>query len=160
MNMLLANGIINQLKLLSICDIAICPGGRNIPLLSLLDKVQSFNKFYWYEERSAAFFALGKSRVTEYPVAVVTTSGTAAGELLPSAMEAYYSGVPLLLITADRPKRFRGTGSPQSAEQVGLFGPYVTYCEDLALDQQCDLTKWDQKGPAHINVSFEEPLIG
>ena len=70
-----------------------------------------------YEERSAAFFALGRARESNKPVAVICTSGTAAGELLPAAMEGYYTGTPLLLVTADRPRRFHGTGAPQTAEK-------------------------------------------
>ncbi len=138
-------------------EFCICPGARNSPFVMTLEK--SENIFYWPEERSAAFFALGKSRAADRPVAVITTSGTAVGELLPAAMEAAYSGVPLLLITADRPRRYRGTGAPQTAEQVGIFGTYVTHSQDLADYDLCDLSEWDQKGPAHINVCFEEPLI-
>ena len=80
---------------------------------------------------------------------MITTSGTAAAELLPAAVEAYYSGVPLILITADRPARFRGSGAPQTIEQVGLFGVYAS----------TDIDRWNRRTPLHINVEFDEPLI-
>jgi len=86
----------------------------------------------------------------------VTTSGTAAGELLPATMEAHYGGLPLVLITADRPRRFRGTGAPQSVEQVGLFGCYAHEGQDLEEGDTCDLMDWKRQGPIHLNICFEE----
>jgi 2-succinyl-5-enolpyruvyl-6-hydroxy-3-cyclohexene-1-carboxylate synthase len=110
----------------------VCPGGRNAPLVIVLQRAHGITSLSFHDERSAAFFALGRARATGAPVAVVTTSGTAAAELLPAAVEAYYSGIPLVLVTADRPPRFRGTGSPQAIEQVGR--------------------------PVHVNICFDEPL--
>ncbi|MBA2727614.1 MAG: 2-succinyl-5-enolpyruvyl-6-hydroxy-3-cyclohexene-1-carboxylic-acid synthase, partial [Parachlamydiaceae bacterium] len=138
-------------------EFCICPGSRNSPLITGLMNSPSLAKYNWYEERSAAFFALGRARLTGIPVAVVTTSGTAAGELLPAAMEAHYSGTPLLLITADRPRRFRGSGAPQSAEQVGLFGVYAEFAQDIEADEGCQIMHWDWSGPAHLNVCIEDP---
>jgi 2-succinyl-5-enolpyruvyl-6-hydroxy-3-cyclohexene-1-carboxylate synthase len=92
------------------------------------------------------------------PVAVLTTSGTAAAELLPAVIEAHYQGLPLIVITADRPRRFRGTGAPQVIEQVGLFGPYVSDCIDV---EQGSNVAWPAKladKPLHINLCLEEPL--
>ncbi|MBA3815288.1 MAG: 2-succinyl-5-enolpyruvyl-6-hydroxy-3-cyclohexene-1-carboxylic-acid synthase [Parachlamydiaceae bacterium] len=140
-----------------VTEFVVCPAGRNASFIEVLRCKQRIKTYYWPEERSAAFFALGLSRRKRRPVAVIVTSGTAAGELLPAAMEAYYSGVPLLLITADRPLRFRGSGAPQTAEQVNLFGPYVQFCVDIDDHQGCDLSKWTQQLPAHINVCLEEP---
>src|SRR5207302_8955141 len=97
--------------------------------------------YSFVDERSAAFFALGRAKLTGRPAAVVTTSGTAVAELLPAAIEAHYSGTPLVLITADRPARYRGTGSPQSIEQEEIFGVYA------------------RGSVTHINVEFDEPLI-
>lgn len=158
MNGELAYGLLQKILSLGICEFCICPGKRNAPLVTLLAQNPHVRCYYWFEERSAAFFALGRSRATSKPVAVVTTSGTAAAELLPATMEAHYLGVPLLLITADRPRRFRKTGAPQTAEQVGLFGCYVDYEEDLALGELSHLEAWQQQGPAHVNACFEEPL--
>lgn len=138
-------------------DFIICAGSRNSSFVEALRIEERLNIYYWPEERSAAFFALGRTRLTGYPAAVITTSGTAAAELLPAAMEGYYSGVPLLLITADRPRTFRGSGAPQTAEQVGLFGQYAKYAKDIYQDMLCDLSDWKMNGPAHLNVCLDEP---
>ena len=159
MNQPLAQDVLDQLAKVGVKELSICPGGRNAPFVALLSGSKRFECFYWYEERSAAFFALGKAKIKERPVAVFTTSGTAAGELLPATMEAYYSGVPLILITADRPRRFRGTAAPQTAEQVGIFGIYATYSQDIAEQEKCEFIHWNKVSPAHLNVCFEEPLL-
>ena len=156
MNTLLARKVLEEVKRVGVSEICVCPGARNAPFVTSLE---DFKLYYWFEERSAAFFALGRSRALELPVAIITTSGTAAAELLPATMEAYYSGVSLLCITADRPKRFRGTGAPQSAEQVGLFGKYALFSQDLTQTEHCNLSEWNLTGPAHLNVCFEEPLL-
>jgi len=158
-NRQLAEQILHAAQQVGTTELCLCPGGRNSPFITLLSSSETYRCYYWFEERSAAFFALGRSKRLERPVGVITTSGTAAGELLPAAMEAYYSCIPLLLITADRPKRFRGSGAPQSAEQAGLFGKYAPFFQDLEGQEPCDLSAWDGEGPAHLNVCFEEPLI-
>lgn len=140
-------------------EIVICPGGRNSAFVPALKAEPRLKTYYWSEERSAAFFALGRSKLTELPVAVIVTSGTAAAELLPSAMEAYYTAIPLLFITADRPRRFRGSGAPQSAEQVGLFGCYAPFSLDVTQGEICSLSGWDKKAPGHVNVCLEEAPI-
>lgn len=134
-----------------------CPGNRNSPFFHILKQLD-VRRHFCFEERSAAFYCMGEARKSSDPVAVITTSGTAAGELLPAAMEAYYTGVPLLLITADRPRAFRGTGAPQSAEQVGLFSVYTPFSQDIAAGEICALHNWDKRFPAHLNVCFEEPF--
>src|SRR5690242_4112012 len=119
----LASYVISELSRQGVMEYCICPSSRNAPLVVMLEELveepkEGLQLFRFFEERSAAFFALGRAIQTRRPVAVVTTSGTAVGELLPAAMEAHYSGVPLVLITADRPRCYRGTGAPQSAEQL------------------------------------------
>lgn len=156
MNQDLAQQILREVKEVGVREICLCPGGRNNSLVKLLSGPPIFRCYTHFEERSCAFFALGRSLITERPVAVITTSGTAAGELLPAAMEAYYTGVPLLLITADRPKRFRGSGAPQAAEQVGLFGIYTPFKVDIDAIENINLSEWKFSAPAHINVCFEE----
>jgi len=152
---------------LGVTDFCVCGGSRNAPLVVALGSLAvdrwpltetdltangqqpTANLFSHVDERAAAFFALGRAKLTGRPVAVVTTSGTAAAELLPAAVEAHYSGVPLILITADRPARYRGTGAPQAIEQDGIFGVYAA--RDVAL--------WTGRGALHVNVEFDEPLI-
>jgi 2-succinyl-5-enolpyruvyl-6-hydroxy-3-cyclohexene-1-carboxylate synthase len=129
-------------------EFCICAGSRNSPLLAILGHAP-VRRYSFFEERSAAFFALGRAKLTGKPVAVVTTSGTAVAELLPAAIEAHYSGLPLILVTADRPARFRGTGAPQAIEQEGIFGVYAATSFD----------GWDGRSPLHVNIEFDEPLI-
>lgn len=144
-NLAAASRLIAEVRAAGARDFCVCAGSRNSPLLVALGtSVYSF-----VDERSAAFFAIGRIKRSGDPVAVVTTSGTAAAELLPACVEAHYSGLPLILITADRPARFRGTGAPQSIEQFGLFGVYA----DTSLDE------WSGNRPLHLNIEFDEPLL-
>ncbi|MGH9419296.1 MAG: thiamine pyrophosphate-binding protein, partial [Thermoanaerobaculia bacterium] len=142
-----ARRVIEQACGLGVTDFCVCAGSRNSPLLAVLG-TSDLRIFSFVDERSAAFFALGRAKLTGRPVAVVTTSGTAVAELLPAAVEAHYSATPLIFITADRPARYRGTGAPQAIEQDGIFGVYA------ALP-----TAWDGSGVLHINIEFDEPLI-
>lgn len=157
-NETLAKRVIEEAESRGVREFCVCPGARNSALFFALKEAVHLKKYYWPEERSAAFFALGRSRESGSPVAVVTTSGTAVGELLPATMEAYYTGTPLLLITADRPRRFRGTGAPQAAEQVGIFGVYTPFACDIAYDEPYSLESWNRCAPAHLNVCFEDPF--
>ncbi len=140
-----ARRVIERVRGAGVSDFCVCGGSRNAPLIEVLGT----DVYAFTDERSAAFFALGRAKRDGKPVAVVTTSGTAAAELLPATIEAFYAGVPLVLITADRPARFRGTGAPQSIEQVGLFGDYAT----------TEVDRWNRRSPLHINIEFDEPLI-
>lgn len=159
-NECLAQNILQNLLQLGVVEFCICPGARNSPLITVLHQNPQIKQFYFYEERSAAFFALGRSRSLNAPVAIIVTSGTAAAELLPAAMEGYYTGVPLVLITADRPRRYRGSNAPQTAEQVGLFGQYAIAEFDLANGDEVNHFEWSLKGPCHVNICFEEPQKG
>ena len=160
-NLELASDVLNALMAQGVREFCICPGARNAPLITLLSSAQKSGiKLYsFYEERSAAFFALGRIRRTSAPVAVITTSGTAVGELLPAVMEAYYTQAPLILITADRPRRYRGSGAPQAAEQVGIFGIYSGFEFDLEGDERADLVSISWDCPIHLNLCFDEPLL-
>ncbi len=144
-NIARARRLIEQVRDLGANDFCVCAGSRNSPLIAVL----SGSLYSFVDERSAAFFALGRTKLTGQPVAVVTTSGTAVAELLPAAVEAYYSGLPLILITADRPERYRGTGAPQAIEQMGIFGPYAA----------TSIGNWSRRTPLHLNIEFDEPLI-
>lgn len=160
-NQALAIEVVERLLALGVRTFCLCPGGRNAPLVEVLERLDAAaaDVLDFFEERSAAFFALGRSRRDRRPVAVVTTSGTACAELLPAMVEAYYAGVPLVALTADRPRSYRGTGAPQAIEQAELFGVYARQRADLerpGTDWQVSLSD----GPTHINVSFDEPLLG
>ncbi|HEX7190432.1 MAG TPA: thiamine pyrophosphate-binding protein [Thermoanaerobaculia bacterium] len=148
-NIELARRTIAAIRSLGVTDFCVCAGSRNAPLLAVLGKTLQIKTYTFIDERSAAFFALGVGKRLGRPACVVTTSGTAVAELLPAAIEAYYSGVPLVLLTADRPARFRGTGAPQSIDQQGIFGVHA--CRRI--------DDWDGTGVLHVNVEFDEPLI-
>jgi 2-succinyl-5-enolpyruvyl-6-hydroxy-3-cyclohexene-1-carboxylate synthase len=142
---------------LGVREVCVAAGARNAPLVSALLASQGVKIWNFFEERSAAFFALGRIMADRRPVAVVTTSGTAAAELLPATIEAHYQGLPLVLLTADRPKSHRGSGAPQSIEQAGLFGVYATMVGDWdATDEYHEGHSSD--GPMHLNVCLDEPL--
>ncbi len=159
-NIDLSSALIYQLvNIHGVFTFCVCPGGRNAPLVSLVSKAKGLKIFSFFEERSAGFFAMGRARREKAPVAVITTSGTAVAELLPAVIESYYSDVPLVLITADRPSSYRGTGAPQSIEQVGIFSHYVEKTWDLENPEKLDLSSWAKTKPCHINICFDEPLI-
>ena len=127
------------------------------------------------DERSMGFTALGAARASGQPVAIITTSGTAVANLLPAVLEAHHSGVPLIVITADRPQELRGVGANQTTNQVGIFGDAVRFCEDVAApegDVDLDFVRSlaeravsvamgdypHRAGPVHLNICFREPL--
>ncbi len=158
MSLTLARHVLATLSEAGVVEAVICPGGRNAAFVELFAAQDCPIKAYWhFEERSASFFALGRIKQTGKPVAVITTSGTAAAELFPATMEAYYSGLPLVLVTADRPSRFRGSGAPQAADQDGLFRKFAPLAFDLDGDDEMDVFHLDTSAPVHINVRFEDP---
>jgi 2-succinyl-5-enolpyruvyl-6-hydroxy-3-cyclohexene-1-carboxylate synthase len=142
--------VVNRCLRAGVGEFVICAGARNAALVEALARAEiagCARLWRHFEERSAAFFALGRTMQTGLPCAVVTTSGTAAAELLPAIIEAFYQNRPLLALTADRPAAFRGTGAPQSIQQPGIFGVYAF---------QGELPDWDGKCPMHINVELDE----
>jgi len=144
-----AVGILSKAVEAGVGEFVVCGGARNAVLLEVLAQMETAGKVrVWshFEERSAGFFALGRTMETGKPCAVVVTSGTAVAELLPAVVEGFYQARPLVLITGDRPELFRGSGAPQAVEQVGIFSEYA--CTDLET--------WDGMLPLHLNVELEE----
>lgn len=132
-----------------IAEFVVCGGARNAVLLEVISQMEAAGKVrVWshFEERSAGFFALGRTMQTGKPCAVVVTSGTAVAELLPAVIEGFYQARPLVLITADRPAVFRRSGAPQAVEQVGIFTEYA--CSDLEM--------WNGMLPLHLNSELDE----
>lgn len=154
-----AQQMLSWFKSWGVTDVCICPGGRNAPFVGVLEKHPSFSTVSAFDERAAGFFAFGRAFAQQRPSVVITTSGTAAAELLPSVIEAHYTQTPLIVVTADRPHALRGTGSPQVIEQTGLFGNYVELSYDLDWDQPWEPPQWSGRRPLHVNIAFEEPLI-
>ncbi len=155
MNHELALSILKQLSSQGVKTLAVCAGARNAPFIHILEKSEGFEVLSFFDERSAAFFALGRARRDERPVAVLTTSGTAVSELLSAGIEAFYSNVPLVLLTSDRPKRLRGSGAPQTIKQKDIFQNYAEFIYDLDVPMDIRLSL---RRPTHINVCFDEPL--
>ncbi len=150
------------------------PGSRSSPLAIALHLDRRFRTTMQVDERSSAFLALGIAKATGAPVALVCTSGTAAANFLPAVVEASLSGVPLVVLTADRPPELRGTGAPQTIDQVGLYGTHVRLFRDLpcadeagiapiaaaqAALEACVAATFVDSGPVHLNVPFREPLV-
>ena len=159
---------------LDVADVVIAPGSRSAPIaMALADRAQrgDVRLHVRIDERSAAFLALGLARGSERPVAVLCTSGTAAVNLAPAVIEAHEDGVPLLVLTADRPAELRGVGASQTIDQIGIFGRHVPVYDIEAPDGESDPQQWAQvaagalahalerSGPVQINLQFREPLV-
>ncbi|HYF36371.1 MAG TPA: thiamine pyrophosphate-binding protein [Prosthecobacter sp.] len=148
--------LLTHLARLGVREFCVAAGARNAQIIAALQASRGIKIWSFFEERCAAFFALGRMMHDRAPVAVVTTSGTAAAELLPAIIEAHYQGLPLIAVTADRPPHYRGSGAPQAIEQIGLFGAYTPpTLEDPEL--LADLQTLPAK-PLHINLCLEEGL--
>lgn len=159
-NIELSERIVRTLLSAGVSDFCLCAGARNSPIIEIFNSNPDLKVFHFFDERAASFFALGRIASTRRPVAVITTSGTAAAECLAAAVEGTYSSLPLILVTADRPKSYRGTGAPQAINQVGLFSYYIEATFDLDHENShLSLNGLTWKKPIHINVCFKEPLI-
>ena len=154
----LAHSLLRQLIEVGVSDFVVSPGSRNAPFLIALGEAASkqiIDLHVKIDERGAAFFALGVSKASNNYVAVICTSGTAAANFHPAALEALHSDNKLLLITADRPSRLRKTGANQTTNQLNIFPGIKTH--DIA--SEIDLKVLLKSGPVHLNVQFDEPLI-
>jgi len=154
-------------------DVVIAPGSRSTPL-TLAFHAAGARAHISLDERAGAFFALGAAKASRRPVAVVTTSGTAAANLFPAVAEAHHGRVPLVLLTADRPPELRDTGAPQTIDQLKLFGGFARwFCEVgtpapgteplryvASLGARAAAEAWRAPGgPVHLNFAFREPLV-
>jgi len=156
---------------LGLRHVCLTPGSRSAVLSLAFAEHPDITDWIHHDERSSSFFALGLAKAARSPVAVVTTSGTAAAELFPAAVESRFGAVPLLLLTADRPPELRGIGAPQTIDQVGMFGSAVRMSIDemlaeMSLDEVTKLavTTWSEAGrrpagPVHLNLGFREPFV-
>lgn len=155
-------------------ETVVCPGSRSTPLAMLALAHQDINVHVLVDERSAAFYALGLAKASQTPVLLICTSGTAAANFYPAIVEAHYSRVPLIVLTADRPHELREVGAPQAIDQQFLFGKFVKWFTDLALPEESQamlryvqtaaaranhMSMQEPKGPVQINVPLREPLL-
>lgn len=152
--------VLSQLKAFGVSEVVICPGGRNAPFVDVLSKLSDFKVHSHFEEREASFYALGLIKATGRPVAVITTSGTAVAEVLPAVTEAFYSGLPLVLISCDRPLGYRFSGAPQAMDQTQYFdGLLASKLVDVHEVNEVPALELSLNGPHVINLCFDEPLI-
>lgn len=152
-----------QIQEQGVSEVCLCAGSRNSPFVESLNlwasiAPEKFHIWHFFDERSASFFALGRVKDLRAPVAVITTSGTAVAECLSAAVEATYSGLPVVFLTADRPKSYRRSGAPQSIEQSEILGPYAKAFDIDLLTQSWEV-RLAESAPTHINVCFDEPLL-
>ncbi|PJI94996.1 2-succinyl-5-enolpyruvyl-6-hydroxy-3-cyclohexene-1-carboxylic-acid synthase [Luteimicrobium subarcticum] len=191
-----AHRLLDALAVLGVRDVVVAPGSRSAPLALAAAELAAAGRIDLHvrvDERDAAFLALGLARgsalsapgaaaapvasAVAAPVAVVTTSGTAVANLHPAVLEAHHAGVPLLLLTADRPHELRGTGANQTTEQVGIFAGATRLTVDVPAPdgrpgELRDLdhlaaravaaargTRSGHPGPVHLDLAYRDPLV-
>lgn len=172
-NYLCGHLIAQGLADLGITTVFFSPGSRSTPLIIGCEKEQKLSCFPVLDERSAAFLALGHAKRTRLPVALICTSGSALTHWFPAVTEASYSGIPLFLLSADRPPELQECGAGQTINQSELFGSFVRgfhqapvpSLEKEAISELQGIlqTAYSQStgraaGPVHLNFSFREPL--
>ena len=154
--------------------VVVSPGSRSAPMAYALAEADAAGRvelLVRIDERSAGFTALGLALSAGAPAAVLTTSGTAVGNLLPAVMEANHAAVPLVVISADRPEELRGTGANQTTVQLDLFGEHVRFAVDVpagsdpqravetALSAATGAFEDAPPGPVQLNLAFRDPLV-
>jgi 2-succinyl-5-enolpyruvyl-6-hydroxy-3-cyclohexene-1-carboxylate synthase len=163
----LAQSIIEIFRAKGIQNIVISPGSRNAPLTIGFVNHPDFTCYSVADERCAAFFALGIAQQINKPVAVVCTSGSALLNYYPAFAEAFYSEIPLIVVSADRPKNKIDIGDGQTIRQENVFANHSLFNANLDefpsdendfLINEAINTAFAKKGPVHINAPFEEPL--
>jgi 2-succinyl-5-enolpyruvyl-6-hydroxy-3-cyclohexene-1-carboxylate synthase len=171
-----ARVLVDELVRGGLTDVVLCPGSRSAPFAFAFDAEPRVRLHVHPDERSAAFVALGIAHATGRPAAVVVTSGSAVANLHPAVVEADAAGVPLLLLTADRPPELRETGADQTIRQVGIFGASLRWGVDLGVaeDRADVVATWRASaaralaeasglsgppGPVQLNVPFREPTV-
>ncbi|AYF98102.1 2-succinyl-5-enolpyruvyl-6-hydroxy-3-cyclohexene-1-carboxylic-acid synthase [Protaetiibacter intestinalis] len=155
-----------------VSDVVVCPGSRSQALALAAARFEQAGLVHLHvriDERSAGFLALGLAVESGVPAVVVTTSGTAVGNLHPAVLEAAHAGVPLLVVSADRPEELRGVGANQTTRQAGIFGDVAPHSWDVPApagdpgeEQAADALAAEVldgiRGPRHVNLAFREPL--
>lgn len=167
-----ANLIIEELVRNGVEYFCISPGSRSTPLTAAVAGFDQIRSVICYDERAAAYHALGYARATQKPAALICTSGTAAANYFPAIIEAQQTAVPMLVLTADRPPELRQTGANQTIDQIKLYGSHVKWFFDLPvpdlavdplsvlsiIDHACLQAASERPGPVHLNCMFRKPL--
>src|SRR5258706_5417031 len=172
-NSLWASVLVETLARSGVTRAVISPGSRSTPLTVALARHRGIEAIPVLDERSAAFFALGLAKQRLEPVVVVCTSGTAGANYFPAVIEARESGVPLVVLTADRPPEMRACASGQTIDQQKLYGDYVSFYHELALPEASESrlrylrqtvahavgrTNTLSPSAVHLNFPFRDPL--
>ncbi|TDC63282.1 2-succinyl-5-enolpyruvyl-6-hydroxy-3-cyclohexene-1-carboxylic-acid synthase [Actinomadura sp. GC306] len=173
----LATVLVDELRRCGMTDAVVAPGSRSAPLALALHDAAEAGRVRLHvriDERSASFLGLGLAKRSGRPVVLVCTSGTAAANFHPAVIEAHESGVPLIVVTADRPPELRGTGANQTIDQVKLYGTAVRWSTEIGVPENrpgmvaywrslvsraWGLAQAPSPGPVHLNAAFREPLI-
>ncbi|MEU4833559.1 2-succinyl-5-enolpyruvyl-6-hydroxy-3-cyclohexene-1-carboxylic-acid synthase [Streptosporangium sp. NPDC023615] len=171
----LATVLVDELARCGLADVVLAPGSRSTPLALAVHADSRIRLHVRIDERSASFLAVGLARRGGRPVALICTSGTAAANFHPAVVEAHESGVPLLVLTADRPPELRDTGASQTVDQVKMYGTAVRWFAEVGVPEERpgQVAYWrslacrayqralgpHDPGPVHLNVAFREPLI-
>ncbi|MFU7712090.1 2-succinyl-5-enolpyruvyl-6-hydroxy-3-cyclohexene-1-carboxylic-acid synthase [Aeromonas veronii] len=163
--------LLEELFRLGVRDIALAPGSRSAPLTMAAAAHQGFRRHLHFDERGLGFMALGLAKGSNRPVAVIMTSGTAVANLWPAVAEAQLTGVPLIILSADRPHELIDNGANQAIDQQGIFGRYPVYQQNLpsptpTIPAAFVLSSVDQAlakqvltpGVVHFNCMYPEPL--
>ena len=165
--------LVDEFYQLGVRHAVFSPGSRSTTMAMLFTEHEGFETYMNIDERSASFMALGIAKAHKEPTVLVCTSGSAVAHYLPAILEAQYSGVPLVVLSADRPHTLLHVGAPQTVDQQKIFGAAVNYYEELAVAQEAHYYKYPRqvarkaymkamdtkKGPVHINVPLFEPLV-
>jgi 2-succinyl-5-enolpyruvyl-6-hydroxy-3-cyclohexene-1-carboxylate synthase len=169
----LASAVLEQMHASGIEAVVLSPGFRNSPLIVAAHQTKGIECFSAVDERGAAFLALGMAKAGKAS-ALICTSGTALANYLPAVLEAQHSHIPLLVITADRPRELVGTGANQCTEQNNFFGSHARYFNEIPcpeesfdfeshaqflLEQAIAHSRSPKAGPVHINIRFREPFL-
>lgn len=165
--------LVDEFYQLGVRHAVFSPGSRSTTMAMLFKEHEGFETYMNIDERSASFMALGIAKAHKEPTVLVCTSGSAVAHYLPAILEAQYSGVPLIVLSADRPHTLLHVGAPQTVDQNKIFGTAVNYFEELAVPQESHYYTYPRqvarksymkamdikKGPVHINVPLFEPLV-
>ena len=165
--------LVDEFYQLGVRHAVFSPGSRSTTMAMLFKEHEGFETYMNIDERSASFMALGIAKAHKDPTVLVCTSGSAVAHYLPAILEAQYSGIPLIVLSADRPHTLLHVGAPQTVDQHKIFGTAVNYFEELAVPQESHYYTYPRqvarkaymkamdtkKGPVHINVPLFEPLV-
>ncbi|MFM8310552.1 MAG: 2-succinyl-5-enolpyruvyl-6-hydroxy-3-cyclohexene-1-carboxylic-acid synthase [Ilumatobacteraceae bacterium] len=165
--------VVDQFVSLGLRHAVVAPGSRSTPMALALAGDERLSMHVAHDERTAAFIALGIGLVSGVPAALLCTSGTAATHFHAAVVEADLAGVPMLVLTADRPPELHGVGAPQTIDQQHLYGGVVRLFVDAGVPSEHDAGSWRhwasswwlaatgiEPGPVHVNLPFREPLVG